>query len=154
VKTGGWIVQCVYDVLDADKNETFGRGKGHRCLGWEPRERVTDTRGAGVLHPYSVAPVRLKRRARVPPIGAMWRPRGAPGGFDVHQDANGAGRCQGRPIEIKVAVELGMGGKFWNCNLGPAQEIKRVLGLVKHLVPQVRWKILINTAQTSDKVVF
>ncbi len=51
----------------------------------------------------------------------MRRPRGALTGFDMNKDAN-AGWCQWRPIEVKVSVELCMGGEF-GIDAGPAHEI-------------------------------
>jgi hypothetical protein len=52
----------------------------------------------------------------------MRRPGCAVGGFVVDEDAN-AGWCDGSPIEIVAAVELGVGGEL-RVDAGAAEEVE------------------------------
>ena len=112
---------------------------------------VADSSGARIPEPNGVTPVGLKRRTRVPTVGAVWGPRGAFGGLDVDQDSNARGR-NGRAIEVDGAMELGMRRKF-GVDARAAEEIECEFSLGQEPIPKVQGKVLVDTAQAGNKMV-
>ena len=81
----------------------------------------------------------------------MRGPRGALGGLDVGEDAN-ARRGDGSAVEIVCAVHLCVGGEF-RIDAGTAEQIQCDFRLGEKLVPQMKWKVLVDAAKSGNEVI-
>lgn len=140
----GRMVESSHNVLKGGEDDVVGGGQGHGHFGGEPRDGVGDAFGPGVEHPHSVTPIGVECWANVPAVTCMWGPRGARGWLFVHEDTD-AGWCNGRSVEVEVAVELCPGGEFW-VEAGAAEEVEGKLGLREKAIPEVNWEVFVDAA--------
>ena len=117
-----------------------------------PFKGVDDAGASGGLHPDVVAAVVSHCRANVEAFACVWGPGGAVFGADVGEDF-GAGWGKWRPVEVKLAVELCIGGEV-GVDARGAEEIQGDYCLGNEFVPEVEWEGGIDRAKTSNEVVF
>jgi hypothetical protein len=91
------------DILYASQTQVVGGRQRHGGVGWERSQCVANASCLCFPEPDGVTIMRLESRPDVPAVGAVWRPGGAVGRFDMHEHTDAGGR-QRSAIEIKCAV--------------------------------------------------
>ena len=69
----------------------------------------------------------------------------------MYKDAD-ARWCDGRLVEVERSMELCPCREF-GIESGASHEIKGELGLGKKAIPQVQWKIFVDTAESCNEVI-
>ena len=94
--------------MEAGLDDGCGISDGHGDLGGKPGKGVGDAFFLRRPDISAVASIGIQGRANIPAINTMCGPGFASSGFFMDDNVN-AGGCNGGPVEIIGAIDLGIG---------------------------------------------